>query len=63
MILSDRDLKKLLPQKKIVIKPVPDFSTQLGTCSIDLRLGNVFRVFDHSKHPYIDPSKRISQMK
>jgi dCTP deaminase len=25
---------------------------------MDLRLGNVFRIFDHSKHPYIDPSKK-----
>ena len=58
MILSDRDLKKAIASKKIVIKPTPDLSTQLGTCSIDLRLGNVFRVFDHSKHPYIDPSKK-----
>ena len=58
MILSDRDLKIAIKAKKIVITPTPDFSTQLGTCSIDLRLGNVFRVFDHSKYPYIDPSKK-----
>ena len=58
MILSDRDLKKAIASKEIVIVPTPDFSKQLGTCSIDLRLGNVFRVFDHSKYPYIDPSKK-----
>jgi len=58
MVLSDRDLKKAIKSKQIVIVPSPDFSTQLGTCSIDLRLGNFFRVFDHSKHPYIDPSKK-----
>ncbi|MEK7558890.1 MAG: dCTP deaminase [Patescibacteria group bacterium] len=58
MILSDRDLKIAIKAKKIVIVPTPDFATQLGTCSIDLRLGNVFRVFDHSKYPYIDPTNK-----
>ncbi len=58
MVLSDRDIKKALKHKDIVIVPAIDFATQLGSCSIDLRLGNTFRVFDHSKHPYIDPSKK-----
>ncbi len=58
MILSDRDIKKALKEKRIVISPLPDFKTQLGSCSIDLRLGDTFRVFEHSKHSYIDPSKK-----
>lgn len=58
MILSDQDIRKALKSRKIVIKPNPDFDRQLGSCSIDLRLGNTFRVFDYSKHPYIDPSKK-----
>ncbi len=58
MVLSDRDIKKALASKKIVITPAPDLKNQLGTCSLDLRLGDVFRVFDHSRHPYIDPSKK-----
>ena len=58
MVLSDRDLKKALESGKIVIKPLPDYQTQLGACSIDLRLGNAFRIFDHSKYPYIDPFKK-----
>lgn len=58
MILSDRDIKKALDEKKLKILPSPDFSTQLGSCSIDLQLGNTFRVFEHSKKPYIDPSKK-----
>ena len=57
MVLSDRDIKAAIKSKKIVITPRPDFA-HLGTCSIDLRLGNVFRVFNHSEHTYIDPSKR-----
>lgn len=58
MILSDSDIKKALAQKQIEITPEPDFNTQLGSCSIDLRLGNTFRVFDHSRFPFIDPSKK-----
>lgn len=38
MILSDRDIKQAIHDKRIVISPVPDFATQLGSCSIDLRL-------------------------
>ena len=58
MVLSDRDIQKALKDKRIIIKPSPDLQTQLGSCSIDLRLGTTFRVFDHSRHPYIDPSKK-----
>lgn len=58
MILSDGDIKKSLKQKRIVISPIPDLKTQLGSCSIDLRLGDTFRVFDHSRFPFIDPAKK-----
>ena len=58
MVLSDGDIKKALKNKKIVITPSPDLSVQLGSCSIDLRLGNTFRVFDHSRNAYIDPTKK-----
>ena len=58
MVLSDSDIKKAIQNGKIVITPKPNFSTQLDTCTLDLRLGNVFRVFDHSQNPYIDPSKK-----
>ncbi len=55
MILSDRDIRKAIVEGKIKISPKPDFATQLGSCALDLRLGNVYRVFDHSRTPYIDP--------
>jgi len=58
MVLSDGDIKKALKSKRIVIKPAPDLMTQLGSCSIDLRLGDTFRVFDHSKYGHIDPSQK-----
>jgi dCTP deaminase len=56
MILSDRDIKKALRAGRITISPKPQFSVALGSCSIDLRLGNRFRIFDHSKFPFIDPN-------
>ncbi len=55
MILSDRDIKKAITQKRIVFTPEIDINTQLGSCSVDLRLGTTFRVFKHSQYPYIDP--------
>ncbi len=58
MILSDRDIKKALQSRVLIITPPLDLQTQLGSCSIDLRLGNTFRVFEHSKKPYIDPAKK-----
>ncbi len=58
MVLSDRDIKKALQSGRIKIVPKPNIETQLGSCSIDLRLGNTFRIFEHSKNTYIDPSKK-----
>ncbi|MBF0342657.1 MAG: dCTP deaminase [Nitrospirae bacterium] len=54
MILSDRDIKKWLAESRLKITPMPDLSRQLGPCSIDLRLGNEFCVFEYSRHPFID---------
>ena len=56
MILSDRDILKSLKSKRIKISPPLDLKTQLGSCSVDLRLGKQFRVFNHSKMAYIDPN-------
>ncbi|MEX2054546.1 MAG: dCTP deaminase, partial [Candidatus Andersenbacteria bacterium] len=56
MILSDRDIKQAIKDKRIKITPKPDFKTQLGSCSLDLRLGYHFRVFKHRRRPFLDPS-------
>lgn len=58
MVLSDKDLKIALKSGRIKIKPFPNLKNQLGSCSIDLKLGDTFRVFEHSKHAYIDPFKK-----
>ncbi|MBU0619090.1 dCTP deaminase [Patescibacteria group bacterium] len=64
MILSDRDIKKAIKQGRIKIRPQINFKTQLGSCSIDLRLGRRFRIFNHPQCPYIDPldKKGISEL-
>ena len=64
MILSDGDIKRALKTGRVKITPKPDIATQLGSCNLDLRLGNVYRVFNHSRTPYIDPqnSKTLSEI-
>ena len=59
MFLSDRDIIEYINKGKIRISPTPDLETQLGSCSIDFRLSNTFRVFEHSKYPYIDLGAEI----
>jgi dCTP deaminase len=54
MILSDRDIKKNILEGKIKIIPEPDFEKQLGPCSLDLHLGESFKLFKHTEHPFID---------
>ena len=58
MILSDRDIKKYIEEGKIKIHPLPDFEIQLGPASLDVRLDNIFRVFNHTQVPYIDPKNK-----
>ena len=55
MILSDRDIVRALAEGRIRIRPEPDLESQLGSVSIDFRLGPTFMVFEHSRHSYIDP--------
>jgi len=55
MILSDRDIKRALAEGRIKIEPAPDLASQLGSVSIDFRLGRTFMMFEHSRHSFIDP--------
>lgn len=55
MILSDRDIVAALESGRIKIDPAPDLSKQLGSVSVDFRLGTTFMVFEHSRYSYIDP--------
>jgi len=55
MILADRDIKAALADGRIKITPAPDLAIQLGSVSVDFRLGGTFMVFEHSRHSFIDP--------
>lgn len=54
MILSDKDIKQAIQDRRILFNPTIDYNTQLGACSVDLRLSRSFQVFEYSKHPYVD---------
>lgn len=55
MVLSDRDILVALKDGRIKIDPPPDIEKQLGSISVDFRLGTTFMVFEHSRFSYIDP--------
>lgn len=59
MILSDRDIKRYIEEGKIQINPKPNFDEQLGPCSLDLHLGNDFKIFKPSQYPYLDLKRNI----
>jgi dCTP deaminase len=58
MILSDRDIEKALNNGVIKISPKPNLSDALGSCNLDLQLGTIYRVFNHSRTPFIDPQDK-----
>src|SRR6188472_3744732 len=60
VILSDVHIREALESGRIVINPAPDLAAQLGSVSIDFRLGTTFMVFEHSRHSFIDPRSPIS---
>jgi dCTP deaminase len=54
MVLSDRDIKAELEAGRIVITPLDLKDVQ--PASVDVRLGNNFRIFRNSSHTVIDPT-------
>lgn len=56
MILSDRDIKKRLGEGTLgLTSPRGDLSDQIHHSSVDIRLGSVFKLYDHSKYAILDP--------
>ena len=53
-ILSDKTIKKYLTENKIIIEPLKD-DNQIQPSSVDLRLGDEFRVFKVNKKAFINP--------
>jgi dCTP deaminase len=56
-MLSDRDIKAALESGRITVEPLEDPDVQIQPASIDLRLGNQFRVFKHTQRAFINPLK------
>lgn len=61
MRLSDQDIEKSLADGNIVIVPEPD-SSMISGVSVDIRLGNEFRVFKEHTAPFIDLSGPKAEM-
>jgi len=59
LILSDRTIKELIERREISIEPFDE--SLIGPSSIDLRLGNEFRVFERTRIDAIDPKKPIEE--
>lgn len=56
MILSDRDIKARMLKGDIVVQsPNNDHHANVGASSMDLRLGNFFKIYDHTKYAVLDP--------
>tara|TARA_R110001583_G_scaffold54837_1_gene167353 strand:- start:3227 stop:3811 length:585 start_codon:yes stop_codon:yes gene_type:complete len=61
MRLSDKDIEQYLDDEKIIISPKPD-SSMISGVSVDIRLGNEFRVFQDHTAPFIDLSGPKDEM-
>ena len=53
VILSDRDIRTALDDKRIIVDPLDEDAIQPS--SLDVRVGPGFRVFANHRHPFIDP--------
>jgi len=62
MIFSDRDIKKIIQKRKLIFKPSLT-KDQISPASIDLKLGNVFKIFDVSKQYLLDTKKGLPNKK
>lgn len=58
MILSDRDIKKAIASGHVKIEaPGFDALAHVHASSMDLHLGSVFKLYEHSKFAVLDPKK------
>lgn len=58
MILSDRDIKAAIASGRVKIESdQPEMFWHIHASSMDLRLGNVFKLYEHSKFAVLDPKR------
>lgn len=58
MILSDKDIKKIIKEKKLLFNPKLS-NDQIGPASVDLKLSGVFKTFNTNKHSLLDIKKEL----
>jgi len=63
VVLNDLEIIKRLLDNDLIITPMINPRSQIGSSSIDLRLGTQFKVIRITKHAYFDPSKEIEVIK
>ena len=56
MLLSDRDIRAEISAGRLAIDPFDDSLIQPS--SVDVRLDNLFRVFNNTRYTHIDPALR-----
>lgn len=60
MLLSDRDISSAIESGRLQIDPFdPDL---IQPSSIDVRIDNLFRVFNNSKYTHIDPKEEMPDL-
>lgn len=60
MLLSDRDIRAEIAAKRLAIEPFDDALVQPS--SVDVRLDNLFRVFNNTRYTHIDPAKQQDEL-
>jgi dCTP deaminase len=60
MVLSDRTIRRLLEEGRIVIDPYDE--SLLQPSSLDVRVDRLFRVFRNSRYPFIDVKKPMEDL-
>ena len=60
MLLSDRDIRAEIAAGRLGIDPFDDGLVQPS--SVDVRLDNLFRVFNNTRYTHIDPSIRQDEL-
>jgi dCTP deaminase len=60
MVLSDHSIREEIAAGRIVVDPFDDAMVQ--PCSIDVTVGDSFRVFRNSRYPYIDVKREMEDL-